>query len=291
MACMRIVFLLWSVTFLWITHTHAQISSTFDSNADGWTASDSQTGPAPAYEASGGNPGGFISVIDAVAGTATYFNAPAKFLGNRSSYHGGILAFDLQVDVTPNSSTAGVRLTSSLGVVLVKLLPQLPAVAPGWSSYQFTLDESEEWRVGSVTGLVATATEIQAVLSSLAQLQINGEYSTVSNDGGGLDNVMLMPADAEHPPLIIYQAVSPDNDNKNEYWHIENITLGERRNNRVILINRWGDVVWESSGYNNTSVSFRGFDKNGRKLLPGIYYYEINLPNEKTETGFISLKY
>ena len=178
MESMRKVIFLVVVQFLLITHLHAQISSTFDTNIDGWTATDSQTGATPAYYATGGNPGGFIGVVDAVTGTATYFNAPAKYLGNQALYYRGTLQFDLQVDVAANSSTAGVRLTSSQGVVLVKLLPNLPATRPVWSSYQFVLDETEQWRVGNVTGLIATATEIQAVLSSLAQLQINGEYST-----------------------------------------------------------------------------------------------------------------
>jgi hypothetical protein len=87
--------------------------STFDTDIDGWSSIDSNTGATPAFQATGGNPGGFIQVFDGVGGTATFYVAPAKFLGNKSACYGGTLKFDLQVSITPNSSTAGVRLVGS----------------------------------------------------------------------------------------------------------------------------------------------------------------------------------
>ncbi|MDZ7649729.1 MAG: laminin B domain-containing protein [Cytophagales bacterium] len=63
-------------------------------------------------------------MFDGVAGTATFYNAPAKFLGDKSSSYGSLLKFDLQVNVTPNSNTAGARLIGG-GITLVKLLSAL----------------------------------------------------------------------------------------------------------------------------------------------------------------------
>ncbi|HET9054745.1 MAG TPA: laminin B domain-containing protein, partial [Cyclobacteriaceae bacterium] len=148
------LFLILSFSFI-LSGTQAQITSTFDTDDEGWTAIDNQAGPLPAYVNTGGNPGGFIRVEDGVQGTATYFAAPDKFLGNRSDYYGGTLQFDLQVYSTPNSSTAGVRLTGG-GLVLARLLPQLPAVAPAWTSYTFILSEDEAWRLNSPAGNIAT---------------------------------------------------------------------------------------------------------------------------------------
>ena len=102
---------------------------------------------------------------------------------------------------------------------------------------------------------------------------------------------MLMPASTEDPPLIIYQAVSPNNDNQNDYWHIENITFGDRRNNSVKLFNRWGDLVWKGTNYDNNTIVFSGDDKNGNKLLTGTYFYVIEFSSgRKEERGFLSLK-
>jgi len=38
--------------------SYAQIISTFDTDRDGWTAIDNQSGPNPSYQATGGNPTG-----------------------------------------------------------------------------------------------------------------------------------------------------------------------------------------------------------------------------------------
>jgi gliding motility-associated-like protein len=257
--------------------------STFDTDGDGWTALDSNTGSTPAYQSTGGNTGGFIQVFDGVLGTATFYVAPSKFLGNKSAYYGGTLRFDLQVSVTPNSSTAGVRLIGS-GLTLVKLLtPEftLPAIAPEWSSYSFKLDESVAWRVTSTTGPLATAAQIQTVLGNLTELAINGEYSTVDADGGGLDNVSLIESD-----VIIFNAVSPNNDLKNDYLRIDNLIDG----NTVTILNRWGVEVWKGINYNNGTVVFKGLTNNGNELPSGTYFYKIELGNSPVRTGYLILK-
>jgi len=274
-----------TLTGFLLTLTSFSQQSTFDTDADSWTALDSNTGSTPAYQSTGGNPGGFIQVFDGVGGTATFYVAPSKFLGNKSVYYGGALQFDLQVSVTPNSSTAGVRLTGS-GLTLLKLLtPEftLPAIAPEWSSYSFKLDESVAWRVTSTTGPLATAEQIQTVLGNLTELAINGEYSTVGADGGGLDNVSLTGAQ-----VTVYNAVSPNNDLKNEYLRVDNIGLGE---NTVRIYNRWGDLVFETTNYNNDDRAFRGKDNNGNELPSGTYFYRIEFKSDrKPATGFLNLK-
>lgn len=263
--------------------TYSQ-QSTFDNDGDGWTALDSNTGSTPAYQSTGGNSGGFIQVFDGVLGTATFYVAPSKFLGDKSAYFGGTLQFDLQVSVTPNSSTAGVRLTGG-GFTLVKLLTpdfDLPPVAPAWATYSFRLDESVAWRITSTTGAIATAAQIQTVLANLSELAINGEYSTVGADGGGLDNVSLTGEE-----VIVYNAVSPNNDQKNEYFRIDNINLTD---NEVRIYNRWGDLVFETTNYNNDDRAFRGKDKNGNELPSGIFFYKIEFTSRAAITGFLILK-
>nr|MCU0420695.1 hypothetical protein [Cyclobacteriaceae bacterium] len=64
--------------------SQAQIISTFDADADGWTFLNSATTLTPSHAASGGNPAGFISVTYSanVSFSTQNWIAPAKFLGS-----------------------------------------------------------------------------------------------------------------------------------------------------------------------------------------------------------------
>lgn len=275
-----------------LANSFGQIISTFNTGSEGWTAIDNLADENPTHIAVGGNPGGFIQVVDGVAGTATYFVAPAKFLGDRSSSFGQLLQFDLQVSVTANSSTAGVRLTGG-GIILVKLLTpdfSLPVIAPNWSSYSFRLDESVAWRVTTTTGPLATNAQIQTVLASLTELAINGEYSTAPADGGGLDNVVLETGIENE--LVIYNAVAPNGSEPNRILLLEFIdTNSQTQNNTVTIFNRWGDEVFSIKDYNNTTRVFTGLSTDGKELPTGTYFYKIEFESGKSAiTGYLSLK-
>jgi gliding motility-associated-like protein len=71
--------------------------------------------------------------------------------------------------------------------------------------------------------------------------------------------------------LFIPNVITPNNDGYNDSWRIENIQLFP--SNRVLIVNRWGDVVYQSDFYNNDwDGSFGG------GLLPaGTYYYILDL--------------
>src|SRR5262245_55662438 len=57
-----------------------KVTSDFASDTDGWTL---VNGATMEYIADGGNPGGFVRGTDHPSGTIWYFEAPAKFLGNK----------------------------------------------------------------------------------------------------------------------------------------------------------------------------------------------------------------
>ncbi len=89
---------------------------------------------------------------------------------------------------------------------------------------------------------------------------------------------------------------SPDGDGINEFWRIDGIE--NYPENIVSIYNRWGDKVFEISGYNNTSRVFRG-DANrltnlgGRELPEGTYFFNINVSGNtslKKLKGFLVLK-
>ena len=80
----------------------------------------------------------------------------------------------------------------------------------------------------------------------------------------------------EKPELIIFNAVTPNGDNRHEFLKIENIDFYP--NNKVIIYNKTGRKVFEAEGYNNIDRVFIGFsDSNSSELLPnGTYYYFID---------------
>ncbi len=185
---------------------HAQISSNFNANAEGWTAPDAN--PAIAYSATGGNPGGYVSgnpfSINFGAGTIYYpfyFVAPTLYYGNRSAYYNGTLRYDVQQSTTgaPNQH-AEVSIANNLGIVLYYFPPSSnqPPAAPSWATYTIVLNNAlGYWKTtNSPAGAPATEVQLQGVLADLANLSIRGLYRD-ANVNGRLDNVRFTP------PIII----------------------------------------------------------------------------------------
>ncbi|MFO0508167.1 MAG: FG-GAP-like repeat-containing protein, partial [bacterium] len=201
---MRIIalILLFGINFT----THAQITSTFDTNADGWTFLNSATPITPNHSTTGGNPAGFISAAySASVGTSTQsWIAPAKFLGSQVLRSMDMnLRFDLQQSQAGTNSNANgdVRIEST-SIRLVYSLPVKPAVAPGWSSYSLKLDEIQGWRLNNTTGAFATRTQIIAVLSNITAIEIRGTYATNATYTSGIDNVILEQRTLSTSPTI-----------------------------------------------------------------------------------------
>ena len=89
---------------------------------------------------------------------------------------------------------------------------------------------------------------------------------------------------------------SPNNDGINDYWEITGIE--QYPDNVVQIFNRWGNLVFETKGYNNSSIFFDGYANRSQHIganeLPdGTYFFKINIHGEhsltKTE-GFLIIK-
>jgi gliding motility-associated-like protein len=94
--------------------------------------------------------------------------------------------------------------------------------------------------------------------------------------------------------LTVYNAISPENgDDLNNYLIIRNIErLPDARENILKIFNRWGDVVFETSNYDNTTNTFTGLTNDGKKLPSGTYFYvlEFNNSGRKKMSGYIVLR-
>ncbi len=86
--------------------------------------------------------------------------------------------------------------------------------------------------------------------------------------------------------IVVYNAVSPGvSSGLNDYMRIEGLPV----DNKVTIFNRWGDQVFEISGYDNVNKRFEGKNDNGKELPSGTYFYKIEASNDKV-TGYLSLK-
>jgi hypothetical protein len=169
--------------------------STFDTDDDGWTVQgDAETIEAN-YNASGGNPGGYIFAEDTVTGGTYYWNAPAKYLGNRSSSYEGTLSFDLRQSATSSQfDDDDIVLTSEERSLTYDFGNESTHPGTSWTSYSIDLRASAGWV--NESGGNATESEMRAVLSNLTELLIRGEYRSGS-DTGSLDNVVMTGAPSE----------------------------------------------------------------------------------------------
>ncbi|AUC75560.1 carboxypeptidase regulatory-like domain-containing protein [Olleya sp. Bg11-27] len=120
----------------------------------------------------------------------------------------------------------------------------------------------------------------------------------VDSDGDGLpDYLDVNNASSSEDNLEIFNAVTPNGDGDNDVFVIRNIELYPE--NTVKIYNRWGVVVYETSGYGSNGNYFDG-RSNGRvnvqedELLPvGTYFYIIEYTVEgdtKSRAGYLYIQ-
>lgn len=71
-------------------------------------------------------------------------------------------------------------------------------------------------------------------------------------------------------PVRVHRTVSPNGDRINEFLMIDGIR--DYPENRVLVFNRNGTLVWEAKGYDNQRVMFRGIG-TGQQQLPAHTIY------------------
>jgi hypothetical protein len=164
--------------------------SRFDNGDEGWfVLSDAHAPVWSPASAGGGNPGGALMVRDRGDGPFFLYQAPAKFLGDRSSAYGQTLSFDLKTTFNEHRATGMADVVlSGAGFTLVYDAPSNPGTS--WTRFEVPLSEAGGWRVGTVRGPVPTAAQFRAVLGAVTGLAIRGEFSG-RLDTGMLDNVFF----------------------------------------------------------------------------------------------------
>jgi large repetitive protein len=90
--------------------------------------------------------------------------------------------------------------------------------------------------------------------------------------------------------LFIPEVITPNGDGINDYFVIEDIESYPESS--LIILNRWGDKIFEASPYNNdwNGLSNFGIKTGGNKLPEGTYFYILKTGDKKVLKGYVYLK-
>jgi len=95
--------------------------------------------------------------------------------------------------------------------------------------------------------------------------------------------------------LKIYTSFSPNGDGINDTWFIDGIEAFP--DNKVSIFNRWGNLVFEASGYDNHTTVWKGTANTGmligkdNELPDGTYFYNLDWgKGKKPSTGYVVIK-
>ena len=94
-----------------------------------------------------------------------------------------------------------------------------------------------------------------------------GEYTIVANITGCKTVTDSLKLKVEPCDLIIPNVITPNGDGFNDYFYIPNLNFYP--NSSIVIFNRWGKKVYESSNYQN--------DWDGENHSDGVYYFILNI--------------
>ena len=112
--------------------------------------------------------------------------------------------------------------------------------------------------------------------------------TVTSTCGLGSDQIVVLPCANEDPTdnstvnFNFPNVITPNSDGINDLFEIDNLP----QNTEVIILNRWGNVVFSSENYQN---NWDGKDTSGQELVEGVYTYKYKTQKGKVGHGFLHL--
>lgn len=203
----------------------------------------------------------------------------------------------------PESAGAGIfyikgtnsSLCSDVKPVNIKILQQPVAIVDAVSSMQILKyvfnsdmkanqprqDEIGTWSLLEGMGRIAEPSKPSTVVTDLS-IGINRFLWTVSNNvcPPATDTVQITVHD-----IIIPSLITPNNDNRNEFFIIESLLPNEKT--ELLVFSRRGVRVFKDENYDNT---WDGTDDNGDPLASDTYFYVVRWQNGRSRTGFIVIR-
>lgn len=133
--------------------------------------------------------------------------------------------------------------------------------------------------------LVIGDTDNDGVLDNVDNCIDTPNPNQIDSDNNGIGD------ECDVKDIVVPKGFSPNGDNINDTWVIENIW--HFPNNKVLVFNRWGNKVFEAHNYQN-NWDGNSTETSGSKKLPvGPYLYiiELNEPGFSPVQGWIYINY
>jgi gliding motility-associated-like protein len=122
----------------------------------------------------------------------------------------------------------------------------------------------------------------QTVTPSVAwgDLDCDGD-GVLNEDEYGQGSNPLDPCSPNRCDIIIPEAFTPDGDGINDSFEI--VGIEQAPDNTIIIFNRWGNVVFETSNYQNNWIGTSNVNMTigGEELPTGTYFYLFDTKTEK----------
>lgn len=121
--------------------------------------------------------------------------------------------------------------------------------------------------------------------TTIVQYDFVDDFGKKSTCTFTVDVVEIVPTDPDpvEVELIVPQVLTPDGDGINDWWLLANIEKSDA--NTVVVLDRWGNKIFERSGYDNMGVYWDGTNESGKIVPTGTYFYSIEI-----QTGGIVIK-
>jgi gliding motility-associated-like protein len=239
----------------------------------------------------------------------TYFNPPITYVNTcvgDTTYFSLLNTTDIDSVIWNfNDPTSGVHNTSSLlnpshiyssiGTYAVSAITHVGSIT-NTLSVQITIMEPPIFTIGNDTALCIGASIIldpgAGYSSYLWQNSSRNQTLTATTAGiyyVDVTNTCETTTDSIHiaflsspivvDDIIIPNVFTPNGDGNNDLFIVKNLQPGIAS---IKIYNRWENIVYESSGYNN--------DWNGQNVKDGVYYYILDYHiDEKIYTGYVQI--
>jgi gliding motility-associated-like protein len=174
------------------------------------------------------------------------------------------------------------------GTAIVLTAPAGPSIEFVWSPTAPNIDETVVFTntstgtgltnpVWTIDGQNLTTTDITHVFT------VAGSYvvTLTEQDANGCIGTSTQTI-IVYDELVIPNVITANNDNVNDKFEIS----GLKPNTQVIILNRWGDVVFTSDNYLN---DWGGKDSSGQLLTDGVYTFIVSTVEGKKYHGFVHL--
>jgi gliding motility-associated-like protein len=102
------------------------------------------------------------------------------------------------------------------------------------------------------------------------------------NGCSGSDTVVINVIPLPQPNFEFPNVITPNSDGTNDIFEIQNLP----ENTEVLILNRWGNIVFSSDNYQN---NWDGKDNSGKELVDGVYTYKFKTQDGKLGHGFVTL--